>query len=204
MSAPSARGRGAAKAPRHAAKIIRFPTPEVVRRGQRKRLRGLVAVAVVLAAIAASEQFAGSESASTSVKPQLNPDVIEMRLLQLVNHVRESNGEVALTLSKPMMPAAYFHSSDMAQAGYLGYDGPAGDTPVDRLASKNISYKELAESVYRGEGDRIADLADRALMRWMANPLDRSHLLGPQFRTTAIGIARASDGSFLITQDFAR
>lgn len=204
MSAPSVHGRGATKAPRHTAKIIRMPTPEVVRRGQRRRLRGLLALATMLAVIAAREHFANSEAVGSTVRPRLRPDGVETRLLRLVNAARDSAGETALSFSKPLMAAAYFHSSDMAQAGYINYDGPAGDTPVDRVVSRGIAYREIAENLYRGSADRVADLADRALAQWMANPLDRGHLLAPQFRTTAIAISRAGDGSFSITQDFAR
>jgi uncharacterized protein YkwD len=204
MSAPSVRGRGAAKAPRHTAKIIRMPTPEVVRRGQRRRLRGLLALAAMLAVIAAREYFTNSEAARTSAGPRLRPDAVETRLLQLVNAAREHVGETALTFSTPLLGAAYFHSYDMAQAGYFNYDGPAGDTPVDRLAACGIAYREIAENLYRGSADHVSDLADRALAQWMANPLDRAHLLAPQFRTTAIAISRAGDGSYSITQDLAR
>lgn len=204
MSAPSVRGRGAIKAPRHTAKIIRMPTPEMVRRGQRRRMRGLLALATMLAIIAAREYFTNSEAAGTTVRPRLRPDAVETRLLQLVNAVRESAGETALTFSTQLMGAAYFHSSDMARTGYFNYDGPAGDTPVDRLTAHGIAYREIAENLYRGSADHISDLAVRALAQWMADPLDRGHLLAPQFRTTAIAISRAGDGSYSITQDFAR
>jgi uncharacterized protein YkwD len=181
-----------------------MPTPEVVRRGQRRRMRGLLALATMLALIAAREYFANSEAAGTTVRPRLRPDAVETRLLQLVNAVRESAGETALTFSTQLMGAAYSHSSDMARTGYLNYDGPAGDTPVDRLSARGIAYREIAENLYRGSEDHISDLADRALAQWMADPLDRGHLLAPQFRTTAIAISRAGDGSYFITQDFAR
>jgi uncharacterized protein YkwD len=204
MSAPSVWGRGAAKAPRHTAKIIRMPTPEVVRRSQRRRLRGLLALATMLALIAAHEYFANSEAAGTTVKPLLRPDAVEARLLQLVNAARQRAGETALTFSTPLLGAAYFHSSDMAQAGYFNYDGPGGDTPVDRLGARGIVYSEIAENLYRGNADQTSEVADHALAQWMANPLDRGHLLAPQFRTTAIAISRAGDGSFSVTQDFVR
>jgi uncharacterized protein YkwD len=204
MSAPSVHGRGAIRAPRHTAKIIRMPTPEGVRRDQRKRLLGLLALATVLAVVAAHEYFANSEAAGATLRTRLRPNAAETRLMRLVNAARESAGESALTFSMPMMAAAYFHSADMAHEGYVGYDGPAGDTPVDRLTMRGIAYHEIAETLYRAKADRISDLADRALVQWLANPLDRGHLLTPQFRKAAIAISRAADGSFCITQDLAR
>jgi uncharacterized protein YkwD len=158
----------------------------------------------MFAIIAACEYVANSEAAGTTVRPRLRPNAVETRLLQLVNAARERAGESALSFSTPLIGATYFHSSDMAQVGYFNYDGPAGDTPVDRLAARGIAYREIAENLYRGNSDHISDLADHALAQWMANPLDRGHLLAPQFRTTAIAISRAGDGSYSITQDFVR
>jgi uncharacterized protein YkwD len=204
MSAPSVRGRGAAKALRRPAKIIRMPTPEVIRREQRKRLRGLLALAVVLAIVAAREHFVSSESAATTATPRLRPNSVEFRLFRLINDARGRADVPPLAFSNPLIHAAYFHSADMARANYLAYDGPAGDTPVDRVAAQGIAYRELAENLYGGTTDRVYKLADLALAHWLADPGDRNNLLSPRFRTTAIAIARAADGSFRITQDFAR
>ncbi|HUN60094.1 MAG TPA: CAP domain-containing protein [Candidatus Binataceae bacterium] len=181
-----------------------MPTPEIVRRSQRKRLLGLMAITTVLAIVAAREYFANTEAGGTIIRPRLQPNAVETRLLQLVNAARENAGENALIFSRPLMAAAYFHSADMANADYLGYDGPAGDTPVDRVISRGIDYREIAENLCRRDADRLSNLADHALAQWLANPHDRSDLLAPQLRTTAIAISRASDGSFYITQDFAR
>jgi uncharacterized protein YkwD len=181
-----------------------MPTPEVIRREQRKRLRGLLALAVVLAIVAASEHFASSESAATTTAPRLSPNSVEIRLLRLINDARGREGVSPLTFSNSLMHAAYFHSSDMARADYLAYDGPAGDTPVDRIAAQGTAYRELAENLYGGTTDRLNKLADLALAHWLADPPDRNNLLSPRFRTTGIAIARAADGSFRITQDFAR
>jgi len=204
MSAPSVRGRGTARVPRQTAKIIRMPTPEIVRRGQRKRLRGLLALTAVLAIIAARDHFVVSEAVDATLKPRLQPDAVETRLLRLVNEARERAGETPLTFSQPLMAAAYSHSSDMAGEGYLAYDGPAGDTPVSRITSEGVAYREVAENLYHGNAIRIIDLADLAVAQWLANPLGRSNLLGPQFRTTGIAVAHAGDGSFYITEDFVR
>jgi uncharacterized protein YkwD len=158
----------------------------------------------MLAVIAAREYQANSDAGGTIVAPRVRPNAVETRLLQLVNAARKSAGETALTFATPLMATAYSHSFDMAQAGYVGYDGPAGDTPVDRITSRGIVYREITETIYHGNADRASDLADRALAQWLSNPLDRRHLLAPHFRTTAIAISRAADGSFSITQDFVR
>jgi uncharacterized protein YkwD len=204
MSAPSVRGRGAAKALRRPAKIIRMPTPEVVRREQRKRMRGLLALVVVLAIVATREHFVGLENALATARPRLKPNSVELRLLRLINDARGRAGLHPLVFSSPLMHAAYFHSADMARADYIAYDGPGEDTPVDRITAQGVAYREVAENLYGGTTDRVAKLADLALEHWLSDPLDRNNLLSPRFRMTAIAIAHGSDGSFRITQDFAR
>ena len=102
------------------------------------------------------------------------------------------------------MAAAYFHSADMAITGYLGYDGLAGDSPVDRLTRAGLDYRELAENCYSDGTGSLARLADRALAQWLSGPADRGNLLAPQFSATAIAIARSADGSIYLTQDFIR
>ena len=125
-------------------------------------------------------------------------------MLRLINDARGRAGVPPLAFSNPLMHAVYFHSADMARANYIAYDGPSGDTPVDRITAQGLAYRELAENLYSGTTARVNELADLALAQWLADPPDRNNLLSPRFHTTAIAIAHAADGSFRITQDFTR
>jgi len=203
MSAPSAWRRGVARAPRHSAKILRLPISEGVRRRRRRRLIALLVVVIILAGISVNELLVTLDPVSV-VKPKLRPSAIELRLFRLVNDARARAGLPALAFSRSLMAATHFHSADMAFAGYLGYDGPAGDSPADRVVRAGLDYRELAENCYRDGSGSLAQLANRTLAQWLARPAYRGNLLSPGFRATAIAAARSADGSIYLTQDFIR
>lgn len=181
-----------------------MPLPEVLRLQRRNRMRGLMMTALILGVIAIWDQFGRSNAESEGLRTSLRPNAMELLLLERVNAARERVGSSPLAFSSVLMRAAYFHSADMAAARYLGYDGPAGDTPVDRVTLQGLNYDELRENLFAGSSASLARLADMAITRWLANPEERANLLSSDFRTTGIGAARAADGSFYITQDLLR
>src|ERR1700749_3139591 len=148
LSAPSVRRRATTKAPRRPAKVIRMPLPAGVRLQRRKRMRGLLVTALILGAIEICDQFGSSDAESKGLVTRLRPNAIELLLLERVNAARERAGSPPLVWSSTLMRAAYFHSADMAAAHYLAYDGPAGDTPVDRITLQGLNYQELRENLF--------------------------------------------------------
>jgi len=124
-------------------------------------------------------------------------------LLKLANDSRERAGLAPLQFSPRLMVAARNHSRDMAARGYLGHDSPAGDTPADRTRAAGVNYDELGENVYRDSAEAGA-LPTRAIKAWLQSRAYRSNLLSPGFRLSAVGIARADDGNYFVTQDFIR
>ncbi|MGA2411908.1 MAG: CAP domain-containing protein [Candidatus Binataceae bacterium] len=189
--------------PRRSAKVLRLPVPEAVRRGRRRRLIALGVLAIILAGIAANERLTALSS-SNVLKPSLRANAIERRLFRLANNARVRAGLPALAFSRPLMAAAYFHSADMALAGYRGFDGPGGDTPVDRIKGAGLDYREAAETYYSDTASGLHDFADHAIAQWLAAPATRKTLLSPDFTATAIAVARAADGSIYLTEDFIR
>jgi uncharacterized protein YkwD len=96
------------------------------------------------------------------------------------------------------------HSYDMALRNYLGHDGPAGDTPAERVRGVGVDSAALGENIYLDrEADR-AKLAERAVEGWLNSPEHRANMLSPGFAETGIGIARAADGTAYVTQDFTK
>jgi uncharacterized protein YkwD len=181
-----------------------MPVPEAVRLQRRKRLRGLLVVALALGVIALWDHLDGSSAESHGLNLRFRPNAIELVLLDRVNAARHRAGQPPVAFSAPLMRAAYFHSSDMAASGYLAFDSPLGDTPADRIASAGLAYRELAENIFSAGRESLSRLADNAIAHWLADPEDRANLLSASLRTTGIGVARADDGSFYITQDMLR
>lgn len=128
----------------------------------------------------------------------------EFQVLKLVNDERVRAGSPALQFAPRLSIAARVHSADMAVHGYVGHDGPAGDTPADRARRAGISYRELGENVYADDGADVAGLPARTVRVWLASPAHRANLLSPRFEVSAVGIGKSAQGKFYITEDFVR
>jgi uncharacterized protein YkwD len=128
----------------------------------------------------------------------------EFQLLKLANDSRVQAGLAPLQFAPRLMAAARNHSSDMAARGYLSHDSPAGDTPADRARAAGIAYDELTENVYRGNVADAGALPKQVITAWLQNRDYRTNLLSPDFRLSAVGIARANGGTYFVTEDFVR
>jgi uncharacterized protein YkwD len=131
-------------------------------------------------------------------------NAVGFRILKLVNDQRALIGRPPLEFSPRLMMSARAHSEDMAAHHYLGYDGPGGDTPADRARASGVGYLELAENVYCAGAGGLETLPARTVAQWLAGSAYRAKLLSPHLRASAVGIARAADGSFYVTEDFIR
>lgn len=131
-------------------------------------------------------------------------NVQELQILKLVNDERLRAGAPPLQFAPRLSIAARMHSTDMAIHGYIGHDGPAGDTPADRARRAGLTYQELGETLYADDGSDLAGLPARTVRAWLASPAHRANLLSPRFQVSAVGIGRSSQGNFYITEDFIR
>ena len=128
----------------------------------------------------------------------------EGEILRLVNDERRRGGAPALKSSQRLVLASRGHSYDMALRNYLGHDGPAGDTPAERVRGVGVDSATLGENIYLDRDTDYAKLAERTVKVWLNSPEYRAKMLSPDFATTGVGIARAADGAAYVTQDFAR
>lgn len=138
------------------------------------------------------------------IAPATPLDEQESSLLRMANEARARIGLPPLKLSRRLLAAARFHSADMAARGYLGHDGPGGDTPADRVRRAGMNYQEIAENLYSDGNAGAANPSASAVAAWMADPARRANLLSTRFRATAVAISRAPDGAWYVTQDFIR
>lgn len=203
MRASSASGRGASRAARGAAKVVRIP---VANRDRWRRLWpaiiAIAAVAVLAAVLIGANSFGRHLAAPTLAADEFR--AAESQTIKLVNDARLRAGATPLALSRELSIAARVHSDDMAANGYLAHESADGDTPADRVRSAGIDYEEVAENLFLDNGPDLDALPQRALAEWQASPIPRANLLAPKFRTIAVSIARAVDGSFFVTLDLMR
>ncbi len=136
---------------------------------------------------------------------------IRSATLCLVNRERARRGERPLAPNRQLGRAAQAHTDSMASGGYLGHDGPRGESPGSRIrATGYVSSSrggEVGENIAWGT---LGDATPRAIVAaWMDSPGHRANILDPRFRDTGVGVvatrpSRAVRGGAgaIYTQDF--
>ncbi len=203
MSVQPASGRKSVRIPKGPAKVIPLPAG-----GRRRRYRRKVGIGIASLGLAAT----GAALVWLYLVPLIGlaPGLTagmsaqEAEILRLVNDARKRAGAPALKSSQRLVLASRGHSYDMALRNYLGHDGPAGDTPAERVRGVGVDSVALGENLYLDHETDRARLAERAVKGWLNSPEHRANLLSPDFAQTGIGIARAADGTAYVTQDFAK
>jgi uncharacterized protein YkwD len=126
---------------------------------------------------------------------------LEKRAFELVNAERVRNGENPLIWDEDLCRLAREHSSNMAQKRFFNHVTPDGRDMVARARSQGIQgWHALAENIALNKG--FDDPAGLAVERWMQSTMHRTNILYAGFNHSAIGIARAADGTVYLTQDF--
>ncbi len=203
MSVHPASGRKTVRIPKGPAKVIPLPA------GRRRRnSRHAVGIGIASLGMAA----AGAVLMWFYILPLLGlaPDLTagmsaqEAEIFRLVNEERRRSGAPLLKSSQRLMLASRGHSYDMALRNYLSHNGPAGDTPAERVRGVGVDPATMAENIYLDRDADRAKLAERAVHRWLGNPEHRANMLSPNLSSTGIGVARAADGTAYVTQDFAK
>jgi uncharacterized protein YkwD len=203
MSVQPAGGRKSVRIPKGPAKVIPLPPG----RG-RQRYRRKVGIGIASMGLTA----AGAALVWIYLVPLIGlaPDLTagmsaqEAEILRLVNDERKRAGAPVLKSSQRLVLASRGHSYDMALRNYLGHDGPAGDTPAERVRGVGVDSAALGENIYLDRDADRAKLAERAVKGWLNSPGHRANMLSPEFAETGVGIARAADGAAYVTQDFAK
>jgi uncharacterized protein YkwD len=202
MSGKSAIRRSSQKLHKGPAKVIRMPTPTVVRRRRAiKAGMGLLAVSLIGAVVARLYLMQSVPPAAESVAG-LNDQ--ESEILKLVNDERKRSGLKPLVVSPALTAVARAHSDDMALHHYTGHRDYDGGEPEDRVSGAGIPYEALGENIYVDDYRDVSGLAKRALAAWLKSPAHRATLLSNRYSATGVGAARSGDGKTCVTQDFVR
>jgi uncharacterized protein YkwD len=126
---------------------------------------------------------------------------LEQRAFELVNAERIRHGESPLVWDEDLCRLAREHSSNMAEKRFFDHVTPDGRDMVARARSQGIrGWHALAENIALNQG--FDDPAGLAVERWMQSTKHRTNILYAAFNRSAIGIARAADGTIYLTQDF--
>jgi len=183
------------------AKVIRMPTPTVVRRRRAiKAGLGLLVLSLLAAIIA---RFYLLYTAPPSPEKVSGLTAREAEILGLVNQERARAGQPPLKFSPRLAVIARGHSYDMAMRHYLAHNSPDGVAPAERIAGAGIGYHAVGENVYMDDADP-ADMPRRAMNGWLKSPAHHANIVSGTFTETGVGIAQSADGNTYVTQDFMR
>jgi len=143
-----------------------------------------------------SKQSAPATNYSTLVARSYDPELIARQALDGTNRYRASKGLPPLRWHDGIARIAREHAEQMASgAAPFSHDG------VDqRFRAYPVSYQSAAENLALNNG--IADVAGAAVNGWINSPGHERNLSG-HFILCSIGAARASNGTFYLTQLFA-
>jgi uncharacterized protein YkwD len=182
------------------AKVIRMPTPRVVRRRRAiKAGLGLLLLSLIGAIIA---RLYLTRSAPPSPEKVSGQTEQETEIIGLVNEERTRAGIKPLKFSPRLAVIARGHSYDMAMRHYLAHSSPEGVAPADRITGVGIGYRVVGENIYMDDYRDPREMPRRAMEGWSRSPEHRANIVSGEFTETGVGIARSADGHTYVTQDF--
>jgi uncharacterized protein YkwD len=176
-----------------------MPVPAIVKRRRLVRAAAAVLGAALIAAVTVRLYL--NRNAPPSPEQMAGASEPEIQILQQVNAQRARRNLKPLKFSPRLAVVARGHSYDMAIRHYHDLKSPEGSTPSDRVRGVGVESRSVAENIFVDAYRKLDGLAERALDGWIKNAEHRGNLLSPDF---GIGIARSSDGSTYVTEDFVR
>ena len=127
----------------------------------------------------------------------------ERRAFDLINLERQRRGMRPLAWDGSLTRLARYHSQNMARGGFLSHVDREG---LDLKARAQVvglhGWRTLGENIAYNQG--YSDPTAFAVERWMISEKHRENALNSAYTHAAVGIARASDGTYYFTQVFMR
>jgi len=143
-----------------------------------------------------THQASPATSYSTLVSRSYDPELIARQALDGTNQYRASKGLVPLQWHDGIARIARQHAEQMASGAMpFSHDGVE-----DRFRAYPMVHRAAAENLALNHG--VADVAKVAVDGWIKSPGHERNLRGT-FNLCGLGVARASNGTFYLTQLFA-
>ena len=127
----------------------------------------------------------------------------ERRAFDLINRERQRRGLSPLAWDGGLVRLARYHSQNMARGGYLSHVDRDGLDLKGRAQALGLhGWSTLGENIAYNQG--YDDPTGFAVERWMVSEKHRENALSGEYTHAAVGIARASDGTYYFTQVFMK
>jgi uncharacterized protein YkwD len=127
----------------------------------------------------------------------------ERRAFDLINAERQRRGVRPLVWDGGLTRLARYHSQNMARGGYLNHVDRDGLDLKGRARALGLhGWSTLGENIAYNQG--FNDPTAFAVERWMVSHKHRENAMNDDYTHAAVGIARASDGTYYFTQVFMK
>ena len=132
----------------------------------------------------------------TDFSPELK-EGFEYQLFDLTNAARVNHGLSVLSWDEAVRETARDHSTDMANNNYFSHTNPEGQSPFDRMAEDEISYRMAGENLAMGQLSSI--FAHEGLMNSIGH---RKNILQTDFESLGVGVAFNTESRPYYTENF--
>lgn len=142
----------------------------------------------------------GAPPRATAIAAEGGSDTVRSRLFELVNETRAMQGLAPLKLDEALSSVARGHSTDMAEAGFVGHLSPTTGNAPDRVRTAGLRTQVVLENIGRGYS------AEEIHAGLMASPGHRGNILNPDVHDLGIGVVSEPEHgrtAFLATEVFA-
>lgn len=123
-------------------------------------------------------------------------------MFDLINRDRRNAGVRPLRWNAKLAAVARAHSRDMIREGYFDHVGPDGRSVGDRLMAAGIDWESVGENI--AEARTIPQAENEFMDEPRHEQNHRWNILNSQYTQVGVGIVRASNGLYYITQDFMK
>jgi uncharacterized protein YkwD len=134
--------------------------------------------------------------------PPLANDVVAKQVFDAVNNERAKSGLKPLSASPELARSAQEHSDKMLSSNFLATRGADEPSVITRITSSGVKTLKLGENVIRIK-TRSDHVADESMNIWNSAAADRKNIVSTQFTKAGVGVARAADGDYYVSEDFA-
>jgi uncharacterized protein YkwD len=141
--------------------------------------------------------------------PTADLNQLALQMWQMVNQDRTSPATLDETKGRArplqwdsrLAAVAQRHSEEMAATGAFSHRGADGSLPMDRVSKAGVHWVSTGENIAKAGSTFQAEALFMNEPRFQPN--HRGNILDTNYNRVGIGIAKASDGSLYITQEFA-
>jgi len=141
------------------------------------------------------------KAAGVKASVVVNMAAVEQTAFALINQKRAEKGIAPLNWSDELAAVARLHSQNIAEFKFFSHRGLDNKLVSDRADALKIGrWRSIGENIAfnRGYTDPVA----KAVELWLDSPTHLRNLLDPNWKETAVGVAKAFDGSYYFTQVF--